>query len=135
MRPTTRAEANPLPPGPGMPDTGEPDFLARARRILTGNIRHDDHLPETPEVRMAVARGLAFARQRLPGEPSSEVASQQTRRALLAAHFAGQNIAYVSTDRGVAVLAVGLEQVRAVLDGVPPAGREQLVVTCPETDS
>src|SRR5690348_4599871 len=47
------------------PGEGEPAFLARARRILGGDVRPEDYLPVTPEVQARVARDLVFAADHL----------------------------------------------------------------------
>jgi hypothetical protein len=95
----------------------EPAFLTRARRILTGDIRPDDYLTVTPEVQRRVALCLQYAKARGNGQLlAPEVEPRQLRQEVLSFHHGGQNIAYIEDDRGVLVLAVGLEQMRSVLE-------------------
>jgi hypothetical protein len=107
-----------------------PDFLDRAKRILGGDIRPDDYLPVTPEVEARVQRDLAFAAShiqkqfeagRIPAvfELDPSVPIRQRNEWLLSMHYGGQNIAHIEDDKGVIVLAVGLEQGAALLDAFP----------------
>jgi hypothetical protein len=109
--------------------------IQRAERILSGDIRPEDYLPVTPEVRAAVDRDLEFARRRLRGEPDPEVAARQLRQRLLSVHHGGENVAYLADDLGVVVLAIGLRQVAAVLAGIPYENRKKLVVAFPDADT
>lgn len=117
----------------------EPEFLARARRILGGDIRPDDYLPVTPEVESPVARDFAFAadhvRKRVEAgrapagstfDPSARfdgvgltLAARQRNDYLLSVHYAEQYLAYVEDEQGVIVLAVGPEQTGALIDAFP----------------
>lgn len=103
-----------LVPGPDAanpPAAGEPPFLARARRILAGDIRPDDYLPVTPEVRHRVDLFLEWARVRGNGVPlAPEVEPRQLRMELLSFHHSEENVAYIEDDTGVIVLGVGLDQ-------------------------
>ncbi len=102
---------------PSTPSESEPAFLARARRILADDIRPEDYLTVTPEVQRRVALCLQYANARVNGQPlAPEVEPQQLRQELLSFHHGGQNIAYITDDRGIIVLAVGLEQMRSILD-------------------
>jgi hypothetical protein len=96
---------------------GEPAFLARARRILAGDVRPDDYLPVTPEVRHRVDLFMDWARARAGDQPPPipEVEERQLRSELLSFHHGGVNLAYIEDDRGVIVLGVGLEQSAEVL--------------------
>jgi hypothetical protein len=122
--------------------TTEPAFLSRARRILADDIRPEDYLPLTPEARAAVNRDLAFAREhiqkaastgRIPTvyEPDPSVPIQQRNNWLLSFHFGGQNIAHIENDAGVIVLAVGLDQTRALLDAFPYELRKDVFLDTP----
>src|SRR6187549_3924002 len=42
-----------------------PAFLARAERILGGDVRPEDYLPVTPEVEARVRRDLAFTAEQI----------------------------------------------------------------------
>lgn len=117
-------DANTLTPESGTPTThaaGEPAFLTRARRILSGNIRPDDYLPVTPEVRQRVDLFMDWARARANGQPPPlpEVEVRQLRTELLSFHHGGVNIAYIEDEKGIVVLGVDLEQSGAVLRAFP----------------
>jgi hypothetical protein len=132
-------------------DGPEAAFLARARRILTGNIRPDDYLPVTPEVESRVARDFAFAAEHLRNkalavgrEPAAfdpnarfdgvglTLAARQRNDYLLSVHFAEQNVACIENEQGVIVLAVGLEQTGALLDAFPYEQRKDVGLCTPE---
>lgn len=136
---TPEADAPPAPP----PPPAEPAFIARARRILSGDVRPDDYLPVTPEVQACVDRDLAFAREqirkaaeagRIPAayelDPSSAV--RQRNDWLLSFYHGRQNVAYIENDTGVIVLAVGLEQGGALLDAFPYEMRKDVGLGTPE---
>src|SRR5436309_1820312 len=111
------ADADPTANGahPAPPDLDA--VLARARRILEGDIRPDDYLPVTPEVRRAVERDMAYSRERADGQPppAPEVETRQLRERLLSFHHAGMSVCYTEDGRGVVVLAVGLHHIGPVL--------------------
>ncbi|MBA4063940.1 MAG: hypothetical protein C0501_09555 [Isosphaera sp.] len=89
----------------------EPAFLARARRILGGDVRPDDYLPVTPEVRRRVDLFLEWARARGNGMPLAPgVEARQERVETLSFHHGGENIVYIEDERGIIVLAVGLDR-------------------------
>jgi hypothetical protein len=106
-------------------------LLSRARRVLSGEARIEDYLPVTAEVREATDRDLAFARDRVQGQLAPEVEARQLRQRLLSAYYDGQDIAYTEDERGLIVLAVGLAQVSALLNGIPHASRKKMAVTRP----
>jgi hypothetical protein len=136
---TPESDAATSPPSPQT----EPAFLARARRILGGDIRPDDYLPVTPEVQACVDRDLAFIRDhirrqyeagRIPAvyelDPSTPI--QQRNEWLLSFHHGRQNIACIVNDTGVIVLAVGLDQTGALLDAFPYEMRKDVGLDTPE---
>lgn len=103
--PTETATAAPeAPVGAGEP---VPDFVARAARILSGDVRPEDYLPVPDEVRAAVADS---ARQ-LEAENGFPVSDAEKRRWLsnwtLWHHHPDDVVLVRHTDRGVLVLAVG----------------------------
>jgi hypothetical protein len=109
-----------------------PDFLDRARRILGGDIRPEDYLPVTEEVRRSVVRSMDYYRERGKGqELAPEVEPRQLLEELLSFHHGGQNIVFTQAPDGIVVLAVGLDQMKAVLStfGRTDAGR--LIVDLP----
>ena len=110
--PTAPAGANGATATPGT----EPAFVARARRILAGDVRPEDYLPVTPEVRHRVDLFMDWARARAGDQPppDPEVEERQLRTELLAFHHGGVNLAYIEDARGVIVLGVGLEQSAAI---------------------
>jgi hypothetical protein len=129
-----------------------PDFLERARRILSGDVRPDDYLPVTPEVEARVARDFAFAAEhvrkrheagRIPApfaidpnarfdEFSLSVGAIQRNQWLLSLYYGGQNIACIEDERGVIVLAVGLEQSAAVINAFPYEQRKDVGLYTPD---
>jgi hypothetical protein len=122
--------------------TTEPAFLARARRILAGDIRPEDYLPVTPEVQAAVDQDMAFAHDRIKKsvaddripasfELDASVPITQRNEWLLSIHFGGKNIAHIENDMGVIVLAVGLDQTRALLDAFPYELRRDVFLDTP----
>jgi hypothetical protein len=119
--PTREARAEPIP-----------DFLARARRILGGDIRPEDYLPVTPEVRAAADFEMAHARALTKVEPLPEVVTHQLRGWLLSFHHGGENIIYVSDDKGVIVLAAGLDQVGEFMRNIPDEMQDGITAGCPE---
>ena len=134
----TPADGSPAATEPA-PEKGEPPFLTRARRILGGDIRPEDYLPVTPEVETRVARDLAFAADHMKKAQAAGRASpdlvfdpngrfdgvgltlvaRQRNQWLLSLHYGGQNIAYIESEVGIIVLAVGLEQGGALIDAFP----------------
>lgn len=126
----------PEPTTPSTPREHEPAFLARARRILTGDIRPDDYLTITPEVRRRVESCLQAADARSNGQPlAPEVEPRQVRLELLSFHHGGQNVAYIEDDRGIVVLAVGLEQSSALIETFPDKVSGRVCFDVPSTDA
>jgi hypothetical protein len=114
----------------------EPAFLVRARRIFGGDVRPDDYLPITPEVRRRVELILQAANARGNGQPlAPELEHQQLRQELLSFHHGGQNIAYIGDDRGIIVLAVGLDQSSALIETFPDKVSGRVVFDAPWTDA
>jgi hypothetical protein len=108
-----------------------PDFLDRARRILGGDIRPEDYLPVTDEVRRSVARSMDYYRERGKGqELAPEVEPRQLLLELLSFHHGGEFIVYTETPDGVIVLGVG-EQVGPILAEFGPTMAERLPVDVP----
>jgi hypothetical protein len=138
----TPATETPTTPAAG----GEPAFLARARRILAGDIRPEDYLPVTPEVEAGVKLDLAFAAEhirkqfeagRIPAvfEVSPETAIRQRNERLLSFHHGGQNIACIEDEKGVIVLAVGLDQTGALIEAIPYKLRKDVGFGTPLPDN
>jgi hypothetical protein len=120
-----------------------PDFLARARRILGGDIRPEDYLPVTPEVEERVKRDLAFGADhirkqfeagRIPAvfEPDPCVAIRQRNQWLLSLYYGGQNIACIENETGVIVLAVGLDESAALINAFPYEQRKDVGLCTPD---
>ena len=117
--------------GPPVPES-EPAFLARARRILAGNIRPDDYLPVTPEVAEEVDACLRRLREE-EGVPSCEEGIRLLRNdAALQFHCGGQEVLCRRTALGVIVLAVGTKQVHALQQSLDPDNRSGYVMEYPE---
>jgi hypothetical protein len=110
------------PPAPA-PDVSQytPD---RALRILRDGVRPEDCLPITDEVRRIVSVHEQYFTERLGGVPPAasymhHIWVDQT----LAAHLPDQHVVFIDDEKGVAVLAVGLDAMSALL-GTMPVGRE-----------
>jgi hypothetical protein len=123
-----------------------PDFLDRARRILSGDVRPDDYLPVTPEVESRVARDLAFAAEhvqkrfeagRIPAafeiDPNARfdgvgftLGARQRNEWLLSLYYGGQNIAYIENEQGIIALAVVLEAGGKLVDAFPYGRRKDV---------
>jgi hypothetical protein len=114
------------PAAPDTPAPAEPAYLARARRILNGDVRADDYPQPTPEVEAALARDLAFA--------PADLATVARLRAghFLSAHFATRNVAVLETAAGPVVLAVGLDQCAELMRAIPYAQRRVVELLVPE---
>lgn len=106
----TATVAPEAPVGAGEP---VPDFVARAARILRGDIRPEDYLPEPTELIDALGE-----RVRHLSENGFEATPTAKRFLLndwaLQHHHGGQMVLAKRTERGVIVLAVGPVQVGAV---------------------
>jgi hypothetical protein len=141
----TRETATPNPAVNGHPPVpeGEPSFLARARRILSGDIRPEDYLPVTPEVQSRVDRDMAFAAGhirkqfeagRIPAvfEPDASEQIRQRNGWLLSLNHGGQNVACLEDDQGVIVLAIGLEECGTLLNAFPYEQRKNVGLYTPD---
>ena len=108
---------------PAEPGGPEPAFVARARRILAGDVRPDDYLPVPDEVRAAAAD---FIRQ-VETEHGFEVTDEAKQRTLndwtLFHHHDGVNVLARYTPHGVLVLAAGDQQIRQVNQRFDPYRR------------
>lgn len=110
------------PPAPAAVPA-EPDW-DRAARILSGDIRPDDYLPETPLVKARVARDMEFARARgkkfgFEGEFPPEVERHQRDAWLLVIHHPGEHVAYLQDEAGVIVVMTGLNETGRIMDHFP----------------
>ncbi|WP_088260086.1 hypothetical protein [Fimbriiglobus ruber] len=108
-------------------------MLARAERILTQGPGANDYLLVEATVRTEVDHDLEYARSRV-GSPdlSPEVHARQLHQRLLAAHYGGQNIAYITDTTGVVVLAVGLDQINRLINEIPYSKRKSVVFGAPD---
>ncbi len=107
----------------------------RAARILSGDVRPGDYLPETPLVKARVARDLEYARARgkafgFEGEFSPEVERRQRDAWLLVAHHPGEHVAYLQDDMGVVVVMTGLDEIGELLDRFPHELRKGMKLEC-----
>lgn len=108
------------------------DFLDRARRILGGDVRPDDYLPVTPEARAVADFELNYYRTQMKLDVGPEEAARQLRGWVLSFHHGGENIDFIEDDTGIIVLAVGLDQIGALVRGLPDELLNGLCTTCPE---
>lgn len=117
--PASESATQMLPESPADPQP-EPAFITRARRILTGDIRPDDYLEVTPEVRRRVKLSMDYAIARLNGQqPAPEVEPRQIRQETLSFHHGGDSVAYIEDERGIIILGVGPEQPTTLLEKIP----------------
>ena len=113
------------PPAP----PAEPDFLARARRILGGDIRPDDYLPVASEVSALVAEELAQLREREFIDASDDFRVRLVNQWALQYSYGGQPVACRRTDRGVIVFAAGTADIQRFLNHFPRLDQRPGVVT------
>jgi hypothetical protein len=115
--PADPGDAATLPPG-------FDDALARARRILEGDIRPGDYLLVTPEVRRLTDREMEWARARCAAAGFTEldpcVERRQLEQNLLRVHCRDQHVAYIADDNGVVVVITGLTETGEMLRRLPP---------------
>lgn len=107
-------------------------WSARALRILGGEKHPADYLPLTPEVAAFLNRDVSSLRAELGVEPAAETVRRQRTQYLLSFHFGGQNVAYLDDDRGVIVLAVGLDRIAEFVRDMPYDLCRDVAYTAPE---
>lgn len=99
----------------------------RAERILSGDIRPDDYLPVTPEVRRLTDREMAYAHERLKGvEPHPAVETRQLKQNLLLVHCPEQHVAVIEDDTGVIVVITGLDETAELIRRFPYEQRKHV---------
>jgi hypothetical protein len=91
-------------------------LVARARRILSGSIHHDDYLPVDVETIEFVDGGAKQARVALLPEARQKMIAELT----LQEHHAGGLVLTHRTPDGVIVLAVGARNVDRVSEALTP---------------
>src|SRR5207248_1008517 len=115
--PAPPASTGPTANGPAGPPLDA--ALARAERILSGDIRPDDYLPVTPEVRRLTAREMEYARSRAAAagitELEPEVERRQQEQNLLLVHCKHQHVAYIKDEKGIVVVITGLDEIGEML--------------------
>jgi len=128
------AIAEPLPPSGGAPVPVESFNLARALRILDGEIRESDLLFLPPDAAAKVEREFGIA-QALRAEAKLSEAERQRIRIdrTLEFHFSGQPVACLRTPNGVAVLAVGEQEIGALVEASPAEKWRGVVIEFPES--
>jgi hypothetical protein len=110
----------------GSPLATHETMLQRARRILAGDIREEDYLPMTDDVRKSVALSEAYVRDEKKGELIGQARLEHIQYLLLSYHCGGKCILSYQDGTGVVVLAVS-EEIREVLDSL---SKEQLLRVC-----
>jgi|GEM_PF-4308223 hypothetical protein len=123
----------PPPAAPHPTDTpapAEPAYLARARRILAGDVRTEDYLPVPDSVRAEVKQYLAT----LPFEATEAGERELLFDWVFQHHHARDVVLARTTERGVLVLAVGLDQIGPVLERFVIDHHTGFVYICPFTD-
>lgn len=133
------ADADPVANGHASPSDLDAD-LARARRILEGDIRPDDYLPVTAEVKRLTDRELDWARARgvaagFAGELDPSVERRQLRQNLLRVHCQKQHVAYIEDATGIVVVITGLDEIGAMLRRIPgELWSERIAIDYPNDD-
>jgi hypothetical protein len=120
-----RSDSADPPPGPFA------DLIARARRILEHGPKDDDYLPIPDQSRQDMDWHIAEIKAR-----DGFVVNDTDRLWMYvnqALHdlYGGRDVITLRTDRGVVVLAAGPDEVNALLDAVPPDGRNGTVLEYP----
>jgi hypothetical protein len=98
---------------------------ARAERILSGDVRPDDYLPVTAEVRRLTDRELDYGRARLKAhvgpdaEPTEGAVRRQLHQNLLRVHCPEQHVAYLEDEHGILVVMTGLDEIAEMLRRMP----------------
>lgn len=124
-------EAPPGAPNPtDTPAPAEPAYLARARRILSGDVRADDYLPVPNSVRTEVKQYLAT----LPFQATESGERELLYSWVFQYHHANDVVLARTTEHGVLVLAVGLDQIGPVRERFTIDHRTGFVFICPFTD-
>jgi hypothetical protein len=99
------------------------EALERARRILSGDIRPEDYLPVTAEVRRLTDREMDWARERAVAAGYAEldpcVERRQLRDNILRVHCQKQHVAYIEDDAGIVVVITGLDEIGEMLRRLP----------------
>jgi hypothetical protein len=110
----------------------EPAFLARARRILGGDIRPEDYLAVPEVIHSAVAKEVARLLVDNGLQVSDEFRTRMCNDWTLQFVHGGQPLACRYTDSGVIVFAVDTEKIRTFLEQFPrPDQRSGFVITTP----
>ena len=110
-----------------------PDFLERAKRILSGEVRPEDYLPEPDEVQKAVTEHLRPIETELGAEVTLEAVRHLLNEWTLLHHHDGENVLAKYTDRGVLVLAAGGQQIYQVKQHFNPDSRSGFALMSPST--
>lgn len=116
---TLSADAAAAAPGEEARPEVLPDFLARAARILAGDVRPDDYLPVPDSVRREVDEYLASVEREIGGPVTPSGRQQVLNDATYYFHYAAETTISKKTDHGVLVLADRDEQfwpVRQLMD-------------------
>lgn len=107
-------------------------WLERALRILGGQKQPADYLPLTPEVAELLNRDVSSLRAELGVEPAAGTVQRQKTQYMLSYHFGGQNVASISDEHGVIVLAVGVDRIAEFVRQVPYDLCQDVAYTAPE---
>jgi hypothetical protein len=130
--PRSSCEISQLIPGVTAPPLEIPAMLDRARRILTVGPRPEEYLPVTDEVRDTLTRAETYLLTTRGVEFEDARRRDMLRKELLSFHYGERFIAYRPTNEGVVVLAVGEDQVTALVQGIPDDLSKEVVCGGPE---
>jgi hypothetical protein len=111
---------------------GEPGFIARARRILSGDIHLADYLRVPDAVEIVVTNETTRLVEAKGFKISDEFVARMRNDWTLQFIHGGQPVACRRTDAGVIVFAVGADEIRTLLDQFPlPDQRSGFFITTP----
>lgn len=117
-------------PVPVTPSSPAESLLARAIRVLSGDIRPDDYLPVSPEDIAFVDGSKARSGVTLLPEYRRKMISSLA----LQEHHAGNEVLTFHTLDGVVVLGAGEDQVDSLLAGIPSDLHSRTVLEYPPSD-
>ncbi len=123
-----------LPPRAAVPPKREPAFLERAKRILAGDIRPEDYRPVPDCVVREADEYLAELRREQGITATPEAREQMIRDRTFQYHHRYNTVLVKQTDRGVLILAVGDEQIGAVMQKFNPDYRDGFALAFAATD-
>jgi len=121
-----------LIPGVTAPPPEIPALLDRARRIFTVGPQPEEYLPIPDEVRDVLTRAEAYLLDTRGVEFEDARRRDMLHKEVLSFYYGEQFIAYRPTAEGVVVLAVGEDQVTALVQELPDDLSTEIVCGGPD---